>query len=146
MIDFNQDEIQEKLREKSCFYSALFSVCVSERIFVLYEYFCSKTKASEAAPLRSILDNIWDMLESMEVDKEHLRDLLSECDSLIPHTEEISDESVSYGLDSAAAVYSALMCLQDERKHPNYASDAARFSLDSAARMIELESSSIVFT
>ena len=86
------------------------------------------------------------MLESMEVDKEHLRDLLSECDSLIPHTEEISDESVSYGLDSAAAVYSALMCLQDERKHPNYASDAARFSLDSAARMIELESSSIVFT
>jgi len=118
----------EKLQKLDALHRVVFSAACCERLLPNYTAFHKEENWGDPNVLRLALDRVWECLEDGELPKEGLDQLISDCNDIIPDTENFSTPLVSYALDAGTAVVSTLECCKNGRVES--AVEVAVFSRD----------------
>ena len=121
-------DLSEKLQRLTVPQQIAFSASCSERLFPNYQAFFKEENWGDPDVMRVALDTVWDNLEEGVVPSKGLSELIEECDSVTPDTEDFETPLVSSALDAGTAIVGTLELCKDGDW--NHAFEAAGFARD----------------
>jgi hypothetical protein len=132
---FDPEDLGRKLAALPPYHRVAFAAACCERLLPNYAVFSRSDSWGDTGILRTALDEAWRAVERQEVDEPKLRSLLSECERIIPDTEDFDTPLVSAALDAGSAVLETLrLCLDGDQQR---AVDVASFARDTVDMFIQ---------
>lgn len=112
--EFDGQSLSLKLEELTVNQRFAFALSCCERLYPNYSKFSVQHKWGDSAVLREALDTCWRKLESADVTRDVVNDLILRCVRETPNTEDFSSIYVSPALDAATAVIFLLELALDD--------------------------------
>jgi hypothetical protein len=113
MIQFDADSLRLRLEKLSFERRIIFALSCCERLFPNYAFFSRLENWGEPQIFRTALDVLWSAWREPPMSQERVKNLLRDCESFVPDTENFSSEWVSPALDASIAVVETLQCILD---------------------------------
>lgn len=128
MNRFDVSELKSRLDSMFVLCRVAFAASCCERLIPSYQIFSETMNWGDPTLLRSAIAEVWTSLESGSFNIEKIRRLVSECEQILPDTEDFDSPFTSAALDAGTAVLDTLECCLDG--DPQHALDVASFSRD----------------
>jgi uncharacterized protein len=128
---FEPELIQATLSGLSRRYAVTFAAACCERMLPNYQAFSKAETWGDFPLFQTALDEVWNYVLGAPVSAQRLKRLLSQCEAVVPDTEDFDTLWASHALDASASVCETLeLCLDGDVEHAVTVATSSRDSVD----------------
>ena len=134
-IIFDMDDLERQLKVLSVKHRIAFAASCCERLLPNYRAFSRMENWGKPEVLSLAVDEIWNSILTLSLSQSRLKELKTECDKVIPDTEDFSTIYTSAALDAGTAVTTTLDCYLTGE--PRLAAEVASIARDTVDMFVQ---------